>query len=114
MEIEDLLGRFPALIRIWSAKLEGKTIASVLLFALNRNICNTFYICSRASHREFHGVTVLLAEAADVLARRGFRYLDLGTSASSAHFNKGVVQFKESLGARPFCRDRWRWKNRAV
>lgn len=113
-EIEGLLRRFPARIRIWSAKLEGKTIASVMLFVLNRNICNTFYICDRASHREFHGVTVLLAEAADVLARRGFRYLDLGPSASSAHFNGGVVRFKESLGARPFCRDRWRWQNRAL
>jgi lipid II:glycine glycyltransferase (peptidoglycan interpeptide bridge formation enzyme) len=110
-EIESLFHRVPAHIRIWSAKLEETTIASVLLFVLNRNICNTFYICDRASHREFHGVTVLFAEAMDVLAGRGFRYLDLGPSASSDHFNRGVVNFKESLGARAFCRDRWRWQN---
>jgi hypothetical protein len=53
----------------------------------------------------------LLAEAAEVLAGRGFRYLDLGPSASNTHFNWGVVGFKESLGARAFCRDRWSWKN---
>jgi hypothetical protein len=110
-EIETLLYRLPAHIRIWSAHLGELTIASVLLFVLNRNICNTFYICDRASHREFHGVTVLLAEAADILARRGFRYLDLGPSASSAHFNRSVVSFKESVGARAFCRDRWRWES---
>jgi Acetyltransferase (GNAT) domain len=110
-EIESLFRRIPARLRIWSAKLDGTTIASVLLFVLNRNICNTFYICDRASHREFHGVTVLFAEIIDVLANRGFRYLDLGPSASSAHFNRGVVSFKESLGARAFCRDRWRWRN---
>jgi len=110
-EIETLFRRIPARLRIWSAKLEDITIASVLLFVLNRNICNTFYICDRASHREFHGVTVLLAGAIDVLAKRGFRYLDLGPSASSAHFNRGVVSFKESLGAKAFCRDRWRWQN---
>jgi hypothetical protein len=53
----------------------------------------------------------LLAEAAEVLAERGFRYLDLGPSASTMHFNRGVVSFKESLGARAFCRDGWYWKN---
>ena len=110
-EIESLFRRIPARLRIWSAKLQETTIASVLLFVLNRNICNTFYICDRASHRDFHGVTVLFAEAIDVLARRGFRYLDLGPSASSAHFNRGVASFKESLGARAFCRDRWRWQS---
>jgi hypothetical protein len=110
-EIESLFRRIPVRLRIWSAKLEDTTIASVLLFVLNRNICNTYYICDRASHREFHGVTVLLASAIDVLAKRGFRYLDLGPSGSSTHFNHGVISFKESLGARAFCRDRWRWEN---
>ena len=66
-------------------------IASVLLFILNRNICNTFYICDRASHREFHGVTVLLAEVVDVLgetriplprsgSQRVERYISIGVS----------------------------------
>jgi hypothetical protein len=110
-DIETLFYRVPTGLRIWLAKVEGKTIAGVLLFILNHNICTTFYICDSASHREFHGVTVLLAEVADVLASRGFRYIDLGPSASSTHFNHAVVNFKESLGARAFCRDRWRWKN---
>jgi hypothetical protein len=57
-EIETLLHRWPARIRIWSAHLGEVAIASVLLFVLNRNICNTFYICDRASHRAFHGLTV--------------------------------------------------------
>jgi hypothetical protein len=113
-EIETLLHRWPAHIRIWSAHLGELTIASVLLLVLNRRICNTFYICDRASHRSFHGLTVLLAEIADSLARRGFHYLDLGPSASSGHFNRGVVSFKESLGAKAFCRDRWCWNSCAA
>jgi hypothetical protein len=110
-ELESLFDRVPSHLRIWSAHLEGVVIASMLLFVLNRKICNTFYLCDRASHRSFHGATVLLAHVIDVLASRGFRYLDMGPSASSAHFNHGVVSFKESLGARAFCRDRWRWEN---
>jgi hypothetical protein len=86
-------------------------IASMLLFILNRNICNTFYLCDRASHRANHGATVLLAEVIDALGNRGYRYLDMGPSASTTNFNEGVVGFKESLGARAFCRDRWRWES---
>jgi hypothetical protein len=113
-EIESLFRRLPTRMRIWSAHLGDTTIASALMFILNRNICNSFYLCDRAAYREFHGLTVLLAEAADVLSGRGFRYLDLGPSASSTHFNRGVVSFKESVGAKGFCRDRWRWDSRAA
>jgi hypothetical protein len=110
-EIQDLFDRVPDRLRIWSAHLDGIVIASMLLFILNRNICNTFYLCDRASHRTNHGATVLLAEVIDALGERGYRYLDMGPSASTVHFNNGVAGFKESLGARAFCRDRWRWQN---
>jgi Acetyltransferase (GNAT) domain len=110
-EIERLLLRLPDNVQIWLAQLGETTIAGILILILNRVVCTAFYICDRPAYREFHGVTVLLAELADVYARRGFRYLDLGPSASSAHFNRGVVDFKESLGARAFCRDRWRWNH---
>jgi hypothetical protein len=110
-EIRSLFDRVPSQLRIWSAHLGGIVIASMLLFILNRNICVTFYLCDRASHRANHGATVLLAEVIDALGARGYRYLDMGPSASTMHFNHGVVGFKESLGARAFCRDRWRWQN---
>ncbi len=110
-EIRSLFDRVPGHLRIWSAHLSGIVIASMLLFILNRNICVTFYLCDRATHRADHGATVLLAEVIDALGERGYRYLDMGPSASTVHFNDGVVGFKESLGARAFCRDRWRWQN---
>jgi hypothetical protein len=110
-EIRSLFDRVPGHLRIWSAHLGEVVIASMLLFILNRNICVTFYLCDRASHRANHGATVLLAEVIDALGERGYRYLDMGPSASTVHFNHGVVGFKESLGARAFCRDRWRWQN---
>lgn len=109
-EIEALLRRLPVKIQIWLAQISEITIAGMLIFIVNRNVCTAFYICDRVAYREFHGVTVLVAKAAEVYARQGFRYLDLGPSASSAQFNRGVVGFKESLGARAFCRDSWRWK----
>src|SRR5207302_857439 len=85
------LRRLPARVRIWSAHLGDTMIASALMFILNRNICNIFYLCDRTAYREFHGLTVLLAEAAEVLAGRGFRYLDLGPSASNTNFRRGAM-----------------------
>jgi Acetyltransferase (GNAT) domain len=108
-EIVDLLRRLPHRVRLWLAWLGETAIAGSLVFVLNPNVCCTFYICDRLSHRDHHGVTVLLADLLDTLAQRDFRYLDLGPSASSTHFNRGVVYFKESLGAQAFCRDSWRW-----
>jgi hypothetical protein len=110
-EIEKLFAQVPGHLCIWSAHLGGLVIASALLFILNRNICNTFYLSDRASHRSSHGATVLISEVIDAFGERGYRYLDMGPSASTSHFNHGVVGFKESLGARAFCRDRWRWEN---
>jgi hypothetical protein len=112
-EIQNLFHRVPGQLRIWSAHLGGLMIASMLLFILNRNICSAFYLCDRASHRSSHGATVLVAEVLDALGRQGYRYLDMGPSASTIHFNHGVVGFKESLGAKAFCRDRWHWRSGA-
>ncbi len=108
-EIEWLLRRFPDCIRLRMAWVGDTAIAGVLLFELNARIANTFYICDRASHRDFNGMTALFADLIDAAAARGFRYIDLGPSASSRHFNRGVVNFKQQLGAVGFCRDCWRW-----
>src|SRR5207237_3743482 len=99
-EIRSLFDRVPDHLRIWSAHLDGIVIASLLLFILNRNVCVTFYLCDRASHRENHGATVLLAEVIDALGERGYRYLDMGPSASTVHFNHVGVCFKERLEAK--------------
>jgi hypothetical protein len=54
-------------------------------------------------------MTTLMAAMIDALADQGIAYLDLGPSASDCHFNDGVVNFKEAIGARPFCRDQYSW-----
>ena len=52
---------------------------------------------------------LIIADLIDRLSQAGYRYLDLGPSASDQKFNKGVSFFKEALGASGQCRDRWRW-----
>src|SRR5262249_49637948 len=41
-EIETLLRRLPANIQIWSAQISEVTIAGMLVFIVNRNVCNAF------------------------------------------------------------------------
>jgi hypothetical protein len=108
-EIRELMQRWPQRIRLWLATADDVTIAGVLLFHLNARTAYTFYICDHRAHRDKHGMTTLMAAMIDALADRGIAYLDLGPSASDRHFNNGVVNFKEAIGARPFCRDQYFW-----
>jgi hypothetical protein len=108
-EIRDLMQRWPERVRLWLATADDVTLAGVLLFHLNPRTAYTFYICDQSSYRDKHGMTALMASMIDALADRGIAYLDLGPSASDFHFNDGVVNFKEGIGARPFCRDQYSW-----
>jgi hypothetical protein len=111
-EIRDLLQRFPDRVRIHLARLGDTPIAGLLVFKVTASVAYTFYICSSTEHLQEHGAAFVIADLIDRLSQAGFRYLDLGPSASDQKFNKGVTFFKEGLGAFGQCRDRWRWEAR--
>jgi Acetyltransferase (GNAT) domain len=109
LEIRDLLIRFPDRIRIHLAMHGDVPIAGLLVFHLTKTVATTFYICRSSGHLGEHGPALLIADAMDRLAAAGFRYLDLGPSASDLKFNQGNTFFKEGLGAVGHCRDLWCW-----
>ncbi len=108
-EVRDLLTRFPDRVRIHLAMLDDIAVAALLVFHLTKTVANTFYICRNAGHLGDNGPAFVIADAMDRLGAAGFRYLDLGPSASDHNFNAGNTFFKEGLGAIGQCRDRWRW-----
>ena len=108
-EIRDLLVRFPDRIRIHAAMLDDVPVASLLVFRLTPTVAYTFYICRNADYLQENGPAFVIADLMDRLGAAGFKYLDLGPSASDQKFNKGVSFFKEGLGAVGHCRDRWQW-----
>lgn len=108
-EIRDLLTRLPNRIRVHLAKLDDIPIAALLVFHVTRSVATTFYICRSAGHLGANGPAILIANAMDRLGEAGFRYLDLGPSASDHKINDGNTFFKEGLGAVGHCRDRWQW-----
>lgn len=112
-ELADIFRRVPDRARLFLCSYEGAEIAGSVIFMLNERIASAFYINSSAGNKDFNAPSVLVAHMAECFAEEGVRYLDLGPSASDSHFNSGVVFFKESLGARGFCRDTWRWETRS-
>jgi hypothetical protein len=108
-EIRDLLHRLPQRVRIYLAMLGDAPVAGILMFLLNSRVAYTFYICISAAHARENGNVVLFADLLDRLAEQGYRWLDLGPSAWDGNLNRGVVFFKEGLGAVGHCRDRWSW-----
>lgn len=113
-EIRTLLERFPQRIRLHLALQSGYPAAGLLLMRLTESVVYAFYNCTSREHADQHGVAFLLAELIDRLPQDGVRILDLGPSASDMNFNRGVVYFKEGLGAFGQCRDRWRWEPQGV
>jgi hypothetical protein len=108
-EIADLLRRLPQGVRIYLAMLGETPIAGILLLLQNDRVAYALYICMSTAHARDNGNVVAFAAVLDRLAERGYRWLDLGPSASDHHFNEGVAFFKEGLGAVGHCRDRWSW-----
>jgi hypothetical protein len=111
-ELVDLFRRVPGRIRLFLCEKDGREVAGVLVFILNEQVANTFYICHDDAYGEPLATTVLLAHVIEQTARDGFRFLDLGpTTHDDWQLNRGLAFYKEGFGAEGFCRDLWRWNN---
>jgi Acetyltransferase (GNAT) domain len=97
-EIRDLLQRLPDRVRIHLATLGDKPVAGLLVFRLSRSVANTFYICSSTKHPDDRGAAFIIADLIDRLSQAGFRYLDLGPSASDVAKNGPVRSSIASSG----------------
>lgn len=108
-EIADLLRRLPHRVKLHIAMLGDVPVAGVLVLLLNARVAYAFYICMASAYAQERGSLLIFAALLDRLADQGYRWLDLGHGAWDGNFNDGVVFFKEGLGARGYCRDRWSW-----
>ena len=99
-EIELLAGRFPQNIRVFGAYRGGQLCAGVLVYE-NTNVAHTQYIAGTDEAKREGALECVFNE---LLERRyaSIRYFDWGisTEQSGRYLNAGLVQNKESYGAR--------------
>jgi hypothetical protein len=112
-QLQDLLVRLPDRVRIFLAVLNDEAIAGALVFLLNDVTAYSFYHVMSQRHADANGNKVVFAEMIDRFAASGFRWLDLGPSASLDDSNDSVVFFKEGLGAVGQRRSTWIWRGDA-
>ena len=106
-EMAELRRRFPGHIRLFASHAGGEMVAGVLVYE-SASVARTQYIAASPKGRRLGALDMLLGHLCDeVFATKPF--IDLGTSdaAGGTGPNPGVLEFKESLGARLVVQDTW-------
>jgi hypothetical protein len=107
VEMAELRRRFPRHIRLFASHAGGEMVAGVLVYESD-TVARTQYIAASPKGRRLGALDGLLRFLCDeVFAAKPF--IDLGTSESAGGTgpNAGVLEFKESLGARLVVQDTW-------
>lgn len=104
-EIALLRQRFPRNIRLFGCFQGSDLVAGVLVYE-GPTVARAQYIAASETGKELAALDLLF----DSLLREVYpdkRYFDLGTSESAdgRDLNRGVIEFKESLGARTVVQD---------
>ncbi len=107
-ELLDLQQRLPGRINLFAACVEARMIAGFIVFLCNARVAMTFYIGQRYEDQHYRAINLLTHEAMNWCERKGFTYLDFGTSTINLEPNWGLIKFREAAGARGFWRDRLR------
>jgi len=103
-EITLLAGRFPQRIRLTICRDGARVLAGVVVFASDR-VAHLQYIGSSAEGRERGALDATVDWLLE--AWRGKRYFDFGaaTEEEGRSLNNGLLEFKESWGARTIVHD---------
>jgi len=109
-ELIKLMETLPNSFKLDIAYIGDEPIAGVLTFICNKRVVLDFYNCQKPEYRSYSPVSLLLHNVLLWAKQKGFKYFDLGTSASTASKqpNYGLLRFKESLGATGIFRDTYK------
>jgi hypothetical protein len=101
-EIRLLMQRFPEQIRLFCTVKEGEILAGVLVFCMDR-VVHTQYIANSPRGRELMALDVLMHHLM-FRVYPGIQFLSLGISnePSTGLINRGLYEWKASLGALDF------------
>ena len=100
-------------LKMFMAYKEKIPIAGIMLFLCNDAVALAFYIANLLEYQRLNSLNGLFFETFNWCKRNDYLYLDLGTGTKEEEVYWGVLNFKESLGARGFYRDTFIWEKTA-
>jgi hypothetical protein len=105
-ELEKLAELAPKYLDLTMAYYKGEAIAGILNFICNEKVILEFYIAHRHDAQELRPVPLLVHETIILAMRRGFRWLDFGTSTEGTNrVTWGLAAFKENFAVQGFFRN---------
>jgi len=107
-DLAALMRLFPGRIHAFSVLHEEQEVGAGVFYALSPSCLMAFWWAHRAEAQELRPVNFLAWWVARWAREGGFEAFDLGTTSDGGELNTGLARFKESLGARPFLRRRFR------
>jgi lipid II:glycine glycyltransferase (peptidoglycan interpeptide bridge formation enzyme) len=98
-EIRHLHALFPDNITFLTGRLDGRTVAGVVLFSTEM-VARTQYIASDAVGYDVSALDAVIEQAVDQARQGGRRYFDFGTSNRDGgrHLSASVYEFKLQFG----------------
>lgn len=112
-ELNDLKRRFPEQLKAWTASLDGKPIATVVVFEANKSVTHSFYIAQDYDYSKYNALYYVFDRLLTFYKEKGFRYFNFGISSRSDWIKWGILAFKEGVGGRAVFRETWRIENLA-
>lgn len=104
-EIIKLKTLYPERIKLFSAFHQGRMVAGVVNFSVNKDVVLAFYISHDETRQELRAVNLLFYEIIKWCQVNKFKYLDFGIFTVDMDPNFGLGRFKENFGASGVFRD---------
>jgi hypothetical protein len=108
-EMNSLMLKFPLNIKQYNIYLQSEIIGGVLLF-LNQGCVHAQYIAATVAGKQINALDFLFDRMINQTKENGKRYFSFGMSNENAglFLNKGLIEWKESFGARSFSNNFYR------
>ena len=106
-ELLDLRARYQERIKAFYSKYEGKTIATVVTFALDTHTVHDFYTSLHYEYGSLKPLFGLFDFIFGYYRDKGYSFFNFGISSRDRWIKWGIFEFKENFGTRVLTRDVW-------
>ena len=96
---------FPEKCNLFGAFIDGKMIAGVINFIINKEVVLAFYISHDEAYKEYRPVNLLFYTIFGWAIESHFKIYDFGIFTVDGSPNMGLGRFKENFGASGIFRD---------